>query len=200
MFVSQPVETPLKDDATSNPQELIAAIRSGDAEAFSNFYCGYVDSLVGFLTKIIRNEEDAKEITQDTFALLWENREKLDPHTSLKGFVGGIARNLALRMLRDRCKGIDVENMHLFQSEFADMADDNIISEEAAIILSSALRNMPAQRWRVFEMSREEGLTYNEIAAKLNISYNTVVKHIALAKEEIRPILSVILLFFIFRA
>lgn len=183
--------------STENQKALIAAIRGGDSEAFALFYTGYIDSLVIFLTRILRNEEDAKEIAQDTFAMLWENRERLEPHTSLNGFVGGTARNLALRLLRDKYKGVASNDLHMLRSEFADLADDRLISEETEMILKSVLRNMPAQRRRVFEMSRGEGLTYNEIADRLNISYNTVVTHIARAKEELRSAL-VMLLFVLF--
>ncbi len=178
------------DVAKDNPQALISAIRDGDGNAFNAFYIGYGDSLIHVLTKILGNVEDAEEVMQDAFLSLWENREKLDENRSLKGYVGTTARNLAVNMIRSRYKHVESSaDIQLYYNEFADDADSTFISRETEILIAHAVRRMPAQRRRVFEMSREEGLTHNEIAERLNISRNTVITHLNRAKEEIRSAL-----------
>lgn len=192
----QPTQREPKDSLKENPTALIAAIRDGDSQAFGDFYMGYADSIVRFLTKIIGNKEDAREITQDTFALIWENRENLNPHTTLKGFVAGTARNLAFQSLRARIKSREADlDASGARSEYAGYADEEIISLETEILLRHVINNMPPQRRRVFELSRDEGLTYNEIAQRLNISYNSVRTHIDLAKEDIRNALALAIIF-----
>lgn len=160
---------------------------------------GQIGFLVSFLTKILNNREDAREVAQDTFALLWEHRATLSPHTSLKGYVSGIARNLALKMCRERKKGLEADQAHLWHPDTIHATDDRLVARETELILSSVLCRMPEQRRRVFEMSREEGLSLGEIARQLGISYNTVKKHLALAREDIRAALSVFLLLLLFR-
>ncbi len=178
-------------------QDFVAAIKSGDAGAFSAFYMGYADSLIHFLTRITGSAEDAKEVTQEAFATLWERRETLDPHTSLYGFVYGMARNMAFRMLRTRT----TENKRSIEErfdtqQFAGLADEGIISLETSLLLEEVIRNMPAQRRRVFELSRKEGLSYNEIAREMGISLNTVRTHMTFALKELRAALANVILWY----
>ena len=184
--VARPV---LHDDAGKNPEALIAAIRGGDADAFANYYLGYSHSLTKLLVNLLNNEDDANEIVQETFARLWEKRKTFDPHTSLNGFVAGTARHLAMDFLREKQKGIEVTNLHFMRSEYADLADDGMLAEELTLLVEAALAIMPPQRRKVFEMSRKEGLTHNEIAKQLGLSYSTVKNHIFCALKDIRSIL-----------
>lgn len=188
-----------KKEARTEQKHLIAAIRRGDGEAFGHFYLHYADKLIGVLTKLLGNEEDAREIVQDTFVMLWETRDTLDVHSSLDGFVYGVARNLALKMIRSKNKRLELDHdLFLAREEFGDLTDDGIISKETSIIINMVFKSMPVQRRRVFEMSRNEGLSYNEIADKLGITYNTVRWHIEAAKKEIASaIMSVLFLIFL---
>jgi RNA polymerase sigma-70 factor (ECF subfamily) len=178
-------------------KDFVAAIKSGDAAAFSAFYMGYADSLIHFLTRITGNSEDAREVTQEAFATLWERRETLDPHTSLYGFMYGMARNMAFRMLRTKT----IENKKSMDErfdapQFAGLADENLISMETSLLLEEVIRNMPAQRKRVFELSRKEGMSYNEIAQEMGISLNTVRTHMTFALKELRAALSNVILWY----
>lgn len=185
----------MKDETTYSPQELIAAIRDGDREAFTVFYNGYGDSIVGFLTKILGNVEEAKDVTQETFISLWENRAKLNPHTSLKSYVGAMAKHHAVDMIRVKKRRSErSDGLIMSRNPSADFADDPLIDRETRLLLKDVLRRMPAQRRRVYEMSREEELSYNEIADQLGISHNTVKFHMQAALSDIRSALSAFLL------
>ncbi len=178
-------------------KDFIAAIKSGDERAFSSFYMGYADSLIHFLTRITGNSDDAKEVTQEAFATLWEKRESLDPHTSLYGFVYGMARNMAFRMLRAKtAESKKVEERSYDVNEFAGLADEGLITTETSLLLEEVIRNMPDQRRRVFELSRKEGLSYNEIAREMGISLNTVRTHMTFALKELRAALSNVILWY----
>ncbi len=179
-------------------KDFIAAIRDGDEQAFSAFYMGYADSLIQFLTRITGNADDAEEVTQEAFATLWEKRELLDPHTSLYGFVYGMARNMAFRMLRAKtAENKKAEEQSYDVNEFAGLADEGLITAETSLLLEEVIRNMPDQRRRVFELSRKEGLSYNEIAREMGISLNTVRTHMSLALKELRAALSNVILWYI---
>jgi RNA polymerase sigma-70 factor (ECF subfamily) len=159
---------------------------------------GYADSLIHFLTRITGNADDAQEVVQDTFATLWERRETLDPHTSLYGFVYGMARNMAFRMLRGRSAESKKSQEHQRTApQFTGLADEGLISHETSLLLEELIRNMPAQRRRVYELSRKEGMSYNEIAREMGISLNTVRTHMTFALKELRAALANIILWFI---
>ncbi len=179
-------------------QALIAAIRDGDSDAFTVFYMGYGDSVVRFLAKFLGNLEDAKEVTQETFALLWENREKLDPSKSLKAYVCKIARDVAVNMIRSRNKLPESDiDMEQYQERTAGFADEKFVAEEIDILYKAVLRRMPPQRRRIFEMSREEGLSYGEIARQLDISLNTVKFHVKAALSDVRSALAATIILFL---
>ncbi len=187
-------------DRKNDLQALIAAIHHGDTEAFNTFYMGYGDSIVRFLTKFLGNLDDAKEVTQETFILLWENREKLDPNRSIKAYTGKVARDLAVNLIRARGKFPESDtDLQLYKEELAGVADERLVAEEVDILYKDALRRMPPQRRRIFEMSREEGLSYNEIADRLNISYNTVKFHMQAALSDIRSALATLIILFFLR-
>ncbi len=178
-------------------KDFIAAIKSGDERAFSSFYMGYADSLIHFLTRITGNFDDAKEVTQEAFATLWEKRATLDPHTSLYGFVYGMARNMAFRMLRNKTSESKKADERTYDvNEFAGLADEGLITAETSLLLEEVIRNMPDQRRRVFELSRKEGLSYNEIAREMGISLNTVRTHMTFALKELRAALANVILWY----
>ncbi len=178
-------------------KDFVAAIKSGDAAAFSAFYMGYADSLVHFLTRITGNSDDAKEVTQEAFATLWEKRATLEPHTSLYGFVYGMARNMAFRMLRTRTtENKKIIEEKLVAPQFAEFADEGMITLETSLLLDEVIRNMPSQRRRVFELSRKEGMSYNEIAREMGISLNTVRTHMTFALKELRAALANVILWY----
>ncbi len=185
----------------ANMDKIVAAIRSGDSDVFAAFYHDYAGSMINLLTRVLGNKADAEEVTQDAFAYLWEHRETLDPHTSLKGYTAGMARNMAFKLLRSKHTA-DSKNDKLkytIAADYAESPDSKLISQETEILIRDAIRNMPPQRRKIFEMSRDEGLTYNEIAERLDISYNTVKFHMQAALTDIRTTLVSVLVMLLFR-
>ncbi len=181
--------------------KVVAAIRRGDSEVFAAFYHDYAGSMVNLLTRVLGNRADAEEVTQDAFAYIWEHRETLDPHTSLKGYAAGMAKNMAFKMLRNK-HAVDTKNDNLkytVAADYAESPDSELISKETEILISDAIRNMPPKRRQIFEMSRDEGLSYNEIAVRTGISYNTVKFHMQAALADIRSVLVSVLVMLLFR-
>ncbi len=180
--------------------ELYESIRKGDQYAFARYYESSLDRLVTLVSRIIKDEEEAKNIAQDTFIKLWQHRDHIDPSQSLDGFVSRLAWNAALNYLRRKQTHAryHLEQLHT-QSLDSISADEDLVATETARRIEAVIANMPPQRRRVFEMSRIENLTYNQIADKLGLTYNTVMNHMKLALQEIRTALSLILLFSILK-
>jgi RNA polymerase sigma-70 factor (ECF subfamily) len=184
----------------NDTDKIVAAIRRGDSDAFAAFYHDYAGSIIKLLTRVLGNRADAEEVTQDAFAWLWENRETLDPHTSLKGYAAGTARNMAFRLLRRRRTiRSKHEDIKFTLAEQSDSTDSELISQETEILIRDAIRNMPPKRRQIFEMHRDEGLTYKEIADRMGISYNTVKFHMQAALADIRAVLVGVLIMLLFR-
>jgi RNA polymerase sigma-70 factor (ECF subfamily) len=177
----------------SSASELYEAIRTGDEYAFAQYYKISIDRLVVLVTRIINDSEEAINIVQDTFIKLWQQRDQIDPKQSLDGFVSKMAWNAALDFLRHKqawAKFHD-EQLHT-QSIQESSSEESFVAEETARRIESIVNNMPPMRRQVFEMSRVDNLTYNQIAEKLHISYNTVLFHMKEALKDVRVVMSLL--------
>ncbi len=174
--------------------KLYEAIREGDQYAFSRYYETSLDRLVTLVTRITKDSEEARNIAQDTFIKLWQQRGQIDPAQSLDGFVSTVAWNAALDFLKRKQAHAKFHHEQMFTQSAEDISgEEELIATETGRRIENIVHNMPPQRRRVFEMSRVEHLTYNQIAERMMISHGTVHRHMKLALQELRYILSVLL-------
>lgn len=161
--------------------ELIARLKAGDNVAFYNIYERYCKRLYGFVLRYIKTEVDADEIVQIVFVKIWENRKKLNTYSSFESFLFTIAYNETISLLRKKF----VERKYLEHLKFLQNKQKapDFVEEIHFKFLNNKIKELvkeltPRQQ-EIFRLSREEGLNYADIAEKLNISKNTVKKHMA---------------------
>lgn len=174
--------------------DVFRSLRDGDHSAYEEVYLKYVSSIKKFLTVLTRSEEIAEEITQETFVTLWEKRESIDPDKNISGYLFTIAKHFALKYFK-RNQVLLGEEFMMHEKNRLDLAPDEIlIGKEQEILTDIAVKRMPAQRRKIYEFSRKDGLTNGEIAERLQISKNTVENHITSALKDIRKIIILFLL------
>lgn len=161
--------------------ELVKLLKKGDRVAFYNIYERYCKRLFGFVLRYIKVEADAEGIVQEVFIKIWESRNKLDAYTSFESFLFTITYNATISLLRKRANEQKyLEHLKSIQQiqKAPDLIDElqlNELNEQVQTLLEELT---PRQK-EIFQLSREEGLTHEEIAKKLDISLNTVKKHMA---------------------
>ncbi len=159
--------------------ELLQLIREDNMVAFYNLYERYSKRLFGFVLKYLKQESDAEEIVQEVFIKIWENRASIDIFSSFESFLFTIAYNKTISLFRQRT----TENKYLEHLKSIQQVDeepviiDEIYYTELKDKIQSLLDELSPRQKEIFQLSREQGLTHQEIAAKLNISVNTVKKH-----------------------
>jgi RNA polymerase sigma-70 factor (ECF subfamily) len=182
-------------------KELLILIREGDMIAFYNIYERYCKRLYGFVLRYIKNEADAEEIVQDVFVKIWEARSKIDVYSSFESFLFTIAYNSTISLFRKRVSEKKyLEYLKLLQHlEKAPDLIDEIQFNDLNRKVQALLNELTQRQKEIFLLSREEGLSHEEIAKKLNISINTVKKHmvntLAFLKSGLDSSLMVNLLF-----
>lgn len=155
------------------------AIKNGNLPEMEKAYNCLYQSVYHYIQSYIPNREDAREITQDCFLTLWEKRENLSDKTNLKTFLLHIARNKSLNYLeRRQARRNYTEQMQreLFVNYAAlrDKSAELVLLQELETIITNTLNSFPEPYRSVFEMSRNDELTYQEIARQLGISVKTV--------------------------
>ena len=183
-------------------QDLLLRLRKGDEVAFELVFYRYKGKLYNFIRHSLPADEDAEGLVQEVFTRLWINREQLDPEKSLNAFLYTLARNEMfgyLRKLLVRRKYLEGLNSNLIET--GNSTERQFEYEELEKEVNRLIGEMPEKRRKIFELSRNEGLSYKEIAHQLGISENTVDTQIRKAlgflREQLRTRMSV-LLFFLF--
>jgi len=167
-------------------KSLILKIKKGSEYAFRELYDLYFYKVANYAYKMLHSKEDATEVAQDVFVRLWNKREQLDTEQSVEGLVFRITKFIAIDRLR--------KQQHLPQtfgiSSAIDMSERSLenkfLDEELFNIYEQVLGRLPEKRRRIFQLSRDEHLSYKEIALRLNISIKTVEAQIRLALQQIR--------------
>lgn len=178
--------------------ETLLKLKMGNHLAFNAVYMAYADPMLKFLCSILRDEEDAKEVIQDVFMNLWTNRDNIDPNKNIKNYIYTATKNKAFNILRER----NVRFRYM-KEEFAFLDDrtdqfthEQLQSQQIQLLIEAAILKMPPQRRRIFEMSRNQGMSHEKIAAELGITTGTVAQHITAALKSIREVLALFLILF----
>lgn len=187
---------------TCSDAELAQLIRSGSRGAFSEIYQRYNLILLAHAYGKLGNREEARDIVQDVFSLLWQRREKIDPGGNISRYLYTTTRNLVLNCFaRKKVKDKYHQSMERFAGEASSQvqsADHLIREKQLAEAIRREIAALPARMQHVFELSRREHLDHKEIASRLRISEQTVSSHITHALRILRTRLGIILLFFLF--
>jgi len=153
----------------------LAALSNGDFEAFNVLYKKHHRALYFYALKLSNNPHEAEEIVQSVFVTIWETRHIIDPSQSFSAYLFSIARNQFYDTLRKKVTESCYSDYVLQQNNLiADDLEKQIEEKEIYEIIHKLLKQIPKHRQEIFRMSREENMTYKQIAEKLQISENTV--------------------------
>ena len=169
-----------------NERILVQELRQGNTKAFEELYLLYHARLYHFCLKTIRNAQEAEDLVQEVFMAIWENRENLDEDKSFGGFIFRIVRNKLLnRIKQNLSRQVYLEYVLKENQDQHDLRKE-IEAREFIDLLSKMIQTLPERTKEVFLLSRNEGLTYQEIAQRLDISENVVDHEIRKALKLIR--------------
>lgn len=181
-----------EDEVRERLKEITLAIKAGSKDIFKSLYRAEYSNLVHFVSSYTRNLQDAEDIIQETMLSVWENHETLDPDRNFRSYLYTIARNKSLNYLRDNAKRFKDSSIH--ESEYlinslalsSSSVEDEINALELQEFIDRIYLSLPEKVMNIFKMSRQEGLTYKEIAEKMGVTPKVVEYHVSIALKAFR--------------
>jgi len=178
--------------------QLLQLLKEENEEVFAEIYNRYWKLLYTTAHNIIRDEHFAKDAVQEVFIALWQRRMDTNIQV-LKAYLQQAVRFQVLKSIR--AQKTDEQFYSRLAAVTADIVYDNpLLFKEQEALLREIMNTLPENCRLVFKLSREEHLTYKQIASQLNVSEKTVEKKISICLKHIREaleqnkLLSVILL------
>jgi RNA polymerase sigma-70 factor (family 1) len=179
----------MRDTVAGTDHELLSRMAEGDQGSFNVLFERYRNRIFGYLFTILKSKEVAEEITLDVFLKIWEGRTTATEINHLEAFLFRVARNKALDFFRQLQKSREEQTAlwHRMQDQLTTGAADHaLLFADVEAAVRQAVDKLSPQRKMVFQLSRDHGLTYEQIAAQLQISSNTVRNHLAASLQFIR--------------
>ena len=177
---------------------------------FEEIYLNYFPRLLRFAKEYVIFDEDAENILQDVFLVLWERRDDLQIYTGLTSYLFTLIKNRCIDHLR-RKTNAEKGKKHLQESFISELnmklysleaLNQSLLSDERIEeIINEAINSLPEKCREIFIRNKIEGKKYREIADELKISVNTVENQMSIALRKLREQLKdymPIFLFFVY--
>jgi RNA polymerase sigma-70 factor (ECF subfamily) len=182
-----------------NDEELLELLKSSDKTAYEELYNRYWAIVFRHARGMLLNDEEAKDLVQDLFVVLWNKAADLAIESSFSSYLYGMVRYKVFDLIDKR----KVQKRHLQSLENfihnGECTTDHTVREnELSRIIELEVSMLPARMREVFELSRKSHFSYQQISTHMDISDQTVKKQIYNALKILRFKLGGICLFIIF--
>lgn len=189
-----------------NEKDLVEKLVQGDEKAFRAIFYAHYQRIGAFVMEVVDSVPIAEELVHDIFLKLWLNRQKLTHVEQFKAYLYAIARNHVYSYLKKQARELQKKQQWLATEPIPQFTWQQPADDYFKNLLEYAINDLPAQQQKVYLLSRDEGLSHDGIAKKLDLSLETVKKHMVLALKRIRQnisehknkVISSINIFFIF--
>ncbi len=177
---------------SNTDKELLLLISEGDEAAFREFFYRWQGRLFQYISTMIKSRQVAEEVVMDVFTKCWLGKALLPRIEHMEAFMFRIAYHRAIDCLRAASRSPQLVDLLWETIELSDTAatDNPVIVKEYEATLREAIGLLSPQRRKVYQLSRNEGLSHREIAEQLQLWRHTVSNHITEAQRFIQQYLA----------
>lgn len=175
----------MSERITKEESLLVQGLANGNILAFNTLYKSYSSRLYRFALGYLKSEDEAEELVQEVFTIIWEKRKELKEDLSFKSFLFTISFNI----IRKHFRAKSYLSEYLTSGSFDETdvrTSQKIVYDSLYQYINELVNQLPLRRKEVFVKSRFEGLSIKEIAEELNISHKTVENQLSDALRFIR--------------
>jgi RNA polymerase sigma-70 factor (family 1) len=168
-------------------QCLKERIALGDQNAFRQLFNLYCKKLTQFAFAIVKSSDAAREIVDEVFIKIWKHKASIQSIQNLTVYLYTATKNTSLNFLSARAKENMVDPFDFFSVQLSDgqCPEKKLITSELFKKINDAIDQLPPRCKMVFKLVREDGLSYKEVAAILNISVKTVDAQMVIAVRQV---------------
>ncbi len=177
----------LKTILEAPDKNILIRAKMGDLDAFERILSFYEKAIFNYCLRILKNTDNAKDATQETFIKVYTHRKSIDPEKNIKTWIFTIATNTAYDFIRVKKrrneKSID-EKDETIEGIATYYPEEGLISD-----VEQALDRINLDYKNALLLFYQQGFEYKEIAEILEIPINTVKTRISRGKEQLKEIL-----------
>lgn len=166
-----------------------------DTQRFNLLFNNYYDRFIRFAYGYVRERETAEDFVSEAFATYWDKRKELQIGTKPQAFILTVIKNKCINHLEhlkirhnaeSRMSDLESWRLSLSINTLQACDPDFLFSEEIMQIVEKTLQNLPQKTRHIFALNRFEGLSYDEIARKMNLNHKTIEYHVSKALKSLR--------------
>lgn len=176
-----PCRGPYDIDITACFQSLA----KGDLSVFEVFFEAYKKRVFGVALKMLKSPTEAEDIVQEVFLSIWQSRARLDQINDPEAYLFTITHNAIYTHLKKASRNEQLLNAILYHIA-QNTTEETVAAHEAGKLIREAVQQLSPQQRTAFELRKQEGLSYDQIAERMQISQNTVRNHLSIAVKTVR--------------
>ena len=174
----------------NNEKQLVKQLSEGDEKAYRALFMRYYTKVRCFINGLLKSEVEAEDLAQDVFVKVWINRAHFAEVNTFGAYLYVLAKNTVFNYIESkRIRKVNLDERP-FEEEDNETPYEELVAKDLQLFVNMVIDSMPSQRRTVYRMSRESGLTNDEIAEKLHLAKKTVENHLNLALKELRNAMS----------
>lgn len=168
-------------------RDILIRAQGGDLEAFEYILAFYEKMIYNYCLRILKNSQNAKDTTQETFIKVYTHRKNIDPEKNIKTWIFTIATNTVYDFLRGKKRkneiSLDEDNETIGSFE-AYYPQEGLVTD-----VDKALDKIKPEYRESLLLFYQQGFEYKEIAEILELPINTVKTHISRGREQLKAFL-----------
>lgn len=174
--------------STLTDRELTDRLSDQDIRAYEEIYKRYWRVMFEFARKLVQDNDQAKDIVQDTFIRLYNNIGSTDfGKVNIAPYLYKTVKNIVIDLsIRNKRNLNYLASLRDYVNAGQFITDEKIRANEVMMLIEKEISRLPPRMRAVFEMSRKEYLSRKQIAAATELSEETVKKQIANAVKLLR--------------
>lgn len=184
--------------ADSKEKHLLSLLKSNDKSALRALFETYHVSLCSLSFRLIRDRDAAKDVVQEIFIKIWNNRQSIEITSSLSAYLKRSVVNASLNHLEKTQRNRHVDWDGIKNHPVTMGADQNQVYTELSNQIDVAIQNLPDRTRAVFVLIRQEEMSYKEASEFLHISVKAVekemMKALKLLRESLKHFLSIVVI------